>query len=175
VAFVADMLELGLTIADVELHTDIPCDDWTGFPVTRFLQVEGDLGAKMLSALEAALVAGRPSALLLGSDIPSIPAEHIHRMLDSESDIGLGPAEDGGYWGILARRTHAAMFQGVQWSGSLALEQTRAACLACGLSVTLGPTWYDIDEPEGLQRLSVHLPLLRHSHPELAKISLRRL
>ena len=92
--------------------------------------------------------------LILGSDAPSLPLSHLQQLMATPGDVVLGPAEDGGYWAILARRTDARMFEGVEWSTPRALEQTVAACRRCGLSVSLGPEWFDIDEPADLRRLA---------------------
>jgi len=155
-AFVLDMLDKLLTLsdlADIELHTDTKTDAWRRAKVTRRVQVAGDLGLKMLHALSTALARGREQACIVGSDAPTLPAAHLRALLSSPADVALGPCEDGGYYAIVCRRTHAAMFQGVRWSSAEALSQTEQAARACGLSVERGPGWYDVDRPEDLPRL----------------------
>ena len=66
--------------------------------------------------LACALDAGYKPVMILGSDSPTLPASHIRRLLECDADIALGPAEDGGFWGIAARRIHPSMFDGVAWS-----------------------------------------------------------
>ena len=139
---------------DVELHTDTLTDTWSGFAVTRRLQINGDLGARMLHALREGLDAGRPRILILGGDVPTVPISHLEALLDAEEDVVLGPAEDGGYYAICCRNTHPEMFAGVAWSTALACAQTAAACRRAGLSVSFGSTWFDIDETEDLKRVS---------------------
>ena len=68
--------------------------------------------------------------------------------------VVLGPAADGGYYAISCRRTHPGMFDGVEWSGPRALQGTVRAARQCGLTVTLGDTWFDIDTPDDLVRLA---------------------
>ena len=148
-AFVRDALALAGERA--ELHTDVETEAWRNVDVPRRLQVAGDLGARMLAALPA---------LILGSDAPSLPASHLGELIATPGDVVLGPAEDGGYWAILARRTHPHMFEGVEWSTARTREQTIAACRACGLSVSLGLEWFDVDEPAGLRRLALRPDLL---------------
>ena len=140
--------------SDVELHTDTLTDTWSGFAVTRRLQINGDLGARMLHALRAGLDAGRPRMLILGGDVPTVPISHLEALLGAEEDVVLGPAEDGGYYAICCRNTHPEMFAGVAWSTDLACAQTAAACRSAGLSVSFGSTWFDIDETEDLKRVS---------------------
>jgi hypothetical protein len=139
--------------ADVELHTDIPTDAWTAHTVTRHLQCEGDLGQRMLHTLVTGLAAGRPRMLILGGDVPTVPIRFLLQLLEANEDIALGPAEDGGYYAISARRTHPEMFAQVDWSTARAREQTVIACRRAGLSVFLGSMWFDIDELSDLQRI----------------------
>jgi glycosyltransferase A (GT-A) superfamily protein (DUF2064 family) len=102
-------------------------------------------------------LAPRVPALLLGSDSPTVPDAHIAAMLDASADITLAPADDGGYWAIAARRTHPAMFAGVRWSTEHTLADTVAACQAAGLTVALGPAWFDVDEARDLVRIAEFL------------------
>lgn len=138
---------------DVELHTDIPSDAWNRFSVTTRLQAAGDLGARMLHALQAGLAAGRERMLIVGGDVPTVPLDYLSELLAADADVCLGPAEDGGYYAICCRRTDAAMFDGVAWSTARACEMTAAACRRAGLSVYLGREWFDIDEPLDLARI----------------------
>ena len=154
--FVASMLvaleSLG-PLSDIELHTDEITEAWSGAHVPRKLQIEGDLGARMLHALETALAEGRPRACIVGSDAPTLPASHLEALLASSADIALGPCEDGGYYAISCRRVHPAMFHGVRWSTPSALDDTEHAARACGLTVERGSLWWDVDEPVDLARL----------------------
>lgn len=153
-AFVRDLIGRLRVKFEVELHTDTETDAWRELGVARRLQVSGDLGARMLAALREALDAGRPSAMIVGADAPGVPLEFVEKLLQGGSDVGLGPAEDGGYWGIAARRVGCGMFRGVEWGSAEAMQQTQTACRAEGLTVELGDVWYDIDDSSGLDRLS---------------------
>lgn len=154
-AFVRDALQFLAAVpnVDVELHTDTSTDAWNTPGVARNLQAAGDLGIKMHSAAEAALRAGHPRVLILGSDSPALPVPHIDALLRSPADVALGPADDGGYYAIGFRRTHPDMFAGVPWSSPDTLRATMAACRARGLTVDLGPGWFDVDSPADLVRL----------------------
>jgi hypothetical protein len=137
------------SIAGVELHTDIETGAWRQFAIPRKLQCAGDLGTRMLSALQS-----HPHAMILGSDSPNLPVDHLTDLLAREEDVVLGPAEDGGYYAISCRRTHPDMFHGVRWSTGEALADTVHAARACGLTVSLGQMWFDVDTPGDLERLS---------------------
>lgn len=160
-ALVYDMLAMLRRLrlpADVELHTDVPTAAWSAAGVRRKLQSEGGLGEKMLAAIDAGLAAGHPAVLVLGSDSPGLPLAHVENLLSLETDLKLGPAEDGGYYGICARRTAAGMFDGVRWSTAHTLADTVAAAGRCGLSVSFGESWFDLDEPAALPRTARVVP-----------------
>lgn len=151
-ALVQDLRErLGMLAADadVEVHSDRPVEAWA---VDR-LQVPGDLGQRLAHAIEEGLAAGRPVVGIVGGDIPGLPPGHMHDLLADGADVTLGPAADGGYWGIACHRFHRAMFDGVRWSTPDALSDTVAACRACGLTVRLGLPWHDLDTVDDLERL----------------------
>ena len=156
-AFTADMIEKLMPLAPLELHTDIETDEWRQFNVTRRLQAPGGLGERMLHAV---MSASPIAAIVVGSDAPTVPFGHLEKLIHSAADIALGPAEDGGFYAIFCRKLHPQMFEGVEWSGPRALEQTVRAATRCGLSVEIGPQWWDVDQLEDLERLRLdpHLP-----------------
>jgi len=159
-AFVLDMLDKLLTLsaaAGIELHTDIRTEAWQRPEVVSRMQTGGDLGSRMLHALDGKW------ACIVGSDAPTLPVSHVEALLASSADVALGPCEDGGYYAISCRRTHRDMFRGVEWSSERALDQTEAAARACGLSVERGPGWYDVDRPEDLRRLRDERNLPEHT------------
>lgn len=141
-------------LAHVELHTDVLTEAWRDFPFQRALQSEGDLGDRMLAAIEKAFSAGHPQVLIVGTDSPNLPTEYLQEILSSEADVTLGPTEDGGYYAISLRRAHRHMFDGVAWSTEQTLAQTVHASERMGLSVALGRPWFDVDGPADLQRLA---------------------
>ena len=164
-AMVWDTIELlqQLHGVDIELHTDIPTDAWTTAGVAKRLQSDGDLGLKMLKALDAGLAAGHGRAMIAGSDSPALPLDYLEDLLAAGEDVALGPTEDGGYYAICCRRVHAEMFDGVEWSTQQTREQTIQAARRCGLSVRLGRPWFDIDTPEDLARLRRTPGIGRHT------------
>jgi uncharacterized protein len=165
-AFVRDSLEMLLGLggqADIELSSDEATPAWMEYPVARSVQAAGDLGTRMAHALISALEAGRPSSLVVGADVPNLPASHIAALLESSADVAFGPAEDGGFYSVACRRADERMFEGVRWSQSGALEEAMAACVRYGLRVATGPSWYDIDDAAGLGRLRLAPDLPTHT------------
>jgi uncharacterized protein len=177
-AFVRDTLDMlqGMApVADLELHTDTSTDAWKDVEVARQLQVAGDLGARMYHALHRGLEAGRPRAMIVGSDAPTLPAAHLAELLHLDADVSIGPSEDGGYYAIAARRVEPLMFAGVEWSASQACAGTVAACRACGLTVAMGKTWFDVDTTAELPRLAASPALPPHTQAWLLQHSKDRL
>lgn len=152
-AFVEDTLG-SLREFEIELHTDTPAPDWqTPLRVSK-MQIAGDLGHRMYHALEAALSEGNSAAMILGSDSPTLPVAFIRDILATPADVCLGPAEDGGFYAISCRKVAAKMFDGVTWSTPETRAQTVHAVQAAGLTVALGPKWYDVDCGDDLDRLA---------------------
>ena len=134
--------------ASIELHTDVVTDAWSEWKVARRLQCEGNLGDRMLHALQMG-----PHVMIVGSDAPALPVDYLREILDSPADVTLGPTEDGGYYAIACRApVDVRMFAGVRWSTEHTLADTIRAAEACGLSVALGREWWDVDSGEDLQR-----------------------
>ena len=121
-------------------------------------QAEGDLGARLVAAMEGAFAGGAEKAIVLGSDSPHLPPSRILeavKALDT-ADLVLGPTDDGGYYlvGCRAGRFSPAVFAGVEWGSARVFQQTCAAAAPAGLSVASLATWYDLDEWKDLMRFA---------------------
>ncbi|MEN8195344.1 MAG: DUF2064 domain-containing protein, partial [Pseudomonadota bacterium] len=86
--------------------------------------------------------------VIVGSDIPDVAPAHIDRAFAALGghDTVFGPAVDGGYWLVGARRrprTPGDLFSGVRWSTPHALGDTLANL--GGASHALVDTLEDID------------------------------
>lgn len=158
-----EMLQRLRHLADIELHTDLPTEEWSEFPFRRRLQPGGGLGQRLRVTMARALADRHAAVLILGSDSPGLPTSHVAGMLDSEADVKLGPTEDGGFYGISATRVMPAMFDGVRWSTAHTLSDTRLAAVRLGLSVGTGESWFDVDEPEDLIRARFVRGIGRHT------------
>ncbi len=90
-------------------------------------QGQGDLGQRM-----GRLLLGLPPGpvVIVGTDIPDIAPDHIAQAFSAlgRNDWVLGPAADGGYWLIGARRRPAIRtpFAAVRWSSPHTLTDTLA-------------------------------------------------
>jgi rSAM/selenodomain-associated transferase 1 len=122
--------------------------------VAVFGQGGGDLGGRMRRAL-----AGGPPGpvVLVGSDIPGLEACHVaaaFRLLGAK-DLVFGPAADGGFWLVGARRRpHLPLpFERVRWSGPHALADTLAG-LPGGAAIGFVATLEDVDDADAYRRLA---------------------
>ena len=123
-----------------------------------------DLARAQRAAFTDLFAAGFRNVVMVGSDLPTLPAGHIRQALErvSPGTTVLGPSDDGGYYLIaLAAPEPGApvpdLFTDVRWSTASALEDTRTAAGRAGLRVVLVPGWRDVDEAAGLARLRTEL------------------
>ncbi len=120
-------------------------------PVRRLAQGPGDLGARMGRVME-----GLPPGpvVIVGCDIPGITAAAVARAFGrlGSHDWVLGPAGDGGYWLIGARRRPVLRlpFAGVRWGSPKARADTLANLQGC--KVALLEQLDDIDTGADLAR-----------------------
>ncbi|WP_029008544.1 TIGR04282 family arsenosugar biosynthesis glycosyltransferase [Azospirillum halopraeferens] len=117
------------------------------------LQDGGDLGARMVRPWRT-LPPGR--VVVVGSDIPDVDAGRVaaaFRVLGRCAYV-FGPAEDGGYWLVGARRRAPpppGLFAGVRWSTAHALADSLAT-LPRGATVGFVDTLADVDDAAALAR-----------------------
>ena len=114
-------------------------------------QADGDLGQRMYKALRSGLAA-YARVLLVGSDCPQIDPLYLDRAANALTthDLVLGPATDGGYVLIGARRVDPALFEGVLWGSDQVFAQTIERAGRLGIEwIELEPL-SDIDRPEDL-------------------------
>jgi uncharacterized protein len=115
-------------------------------------QREGDLGERMLGAIEAA----RAPALVIGTDCPALASNHLRAAADilrAGTDAVIIPAEDGGYALIGLRAPAPALFSDMRWSTPGVMEETRRRLQRLGLSWQEPVTLWDVDLPADLERL----------------------
>ena len=118
-------------------------------------QGDGDLGARMQRALAMGLERHR-RVLLLGTDVPSVEPHDLRSAaaaLGDGADVVIGPATDGGYWLIGARRIDASLFDGIAWSTPGVLAATRGRIAALGWKAAEIATHADVDLPSDLEGL----------------------
>jgi len=120
-------------------------------------QEGGDLGERMERAIERELEQGSSSVLVIGADVPHVPADALaeaRALLLGTADVVLGPAEDGGYYLVGVRAPAPMLFTNVPWGTSAVLRETLARATAAGLRARLLAPSFDVDEERDLVRLA---------------------
>jgi hypothetical protein len=121
-------------------------------PITLAAQPDGDLGARMLTAIAAA----NGPALVIGTDCPALTPDHLlvaAAHLRNGIDAVLIPAEDGGYVLIGMRKPQPALFADMTWSTDEVAADTRRRMARLNLSWREPVRLWDVDRPEDLARL----------------------
>ncbi|MBV1875387.1 MAG: DUF2064 domain-containing protein, partial [Cycloclasticus sp.] len=73
----------------------------------------------------------------------------------AESNVVLGPAEDGGFVLIGCAKVQKNMFNKVDWGESTVLQETLGAMGSAGLTSQLLPMLWDVDTLTDLERWRV--------------------
>ncbi len=113
------------------------------------------LGDRLAGAMADAHALGFGPLLVIGTDSPTLPPSSLTLALTmlAETDIILGPTEDGGFYLLGTARPQPELLEDVAWSTSEVLAQTAENACAHGHTIGFLPPWYDIDTPEDLERL----------------------
>jgi uncharacterized protein len=131
------------------------------FDVALTEQGNGDLGQRMLRALDSALE-HIERVIIIGADCPALTAKHIQTAAGelANADVVLMPAEDGGYVLIGATRTNPKMFDNIDWGTDSVLAEQQRNLAACGLTLIETDTLWDVDRPDDLPRVKALKPPL---------------
>lgn len=147
--------------------------DWLGTSWALHPQPSGDLGDRLLSAVERAIAAGAERVVVIGADCPSVDAAILQQAFTAlqSHDLALGPATDGGYYLIGLQQPLADLFSGIDWGTERVFTQTMAIAQALHLSVAMLDPLTDIDTAADLpvwealreQVISVIIPTLNEA------------
>lgn len=120
-----------------------------------------DLGARMAAAMQKALRSAR-GVIVIGTDCPALDEPYLRRACAAlrDHDVVVGPAADGGYVLVGARRHRPQLFAGIAWGGPRVLAMTRQRLRRLGLDWVELPALWDVDTPRDWRRAR---RWLRHS------------
>jgi rSAM/selenodomain-associated transferase 1 len=127
-----------------------------GADVDVMPQAAGTLGDRMHALMHALFARGAHAVVIIGSDLPDLPAETIARaftLLADRDTLVIGPATDGGYYLIGATRV-PAVWDGMMWGTPSVLSQTLEAAAHDGLRVALLDPLSDVDTLADLRRVT---------------------
>ncbi len=160
-AFIKDLMAMSKLLSSVtiiavdapELVADHSLLFGIEYPIIS--QKGGDIGQRMLNAVLHVFNLGHERVVLVGCDLPDLPAEIIEDAFKSlnSSDAVLGRSNDGGYYLIgLKNSLHAeTCFTGIDWGTPKVFQQTVDNIKKSGKTLSFAPEWHDIDDREGLR------------------------
>lgn len=151
-ASLEDTFAAVLAVRDVRrvLVLSGPAGAWIppGFEVVA--QRGDGLDQRLASAFTDVMDGASRPAVLVGMDTPQLTAALLDTALDALSAPGvgavLGPALDGGWWGIGLRRPEPMAFPGVPMSTSVTCREQRRRLRSLGLRVADLPALVDVDD-----------------------------
>jgi rSAM/selenodomain-associated transferase 1 len=132
--------------AEAELRALVPGG------VRLFAQADGDLGGRLLAAVDRVFSENDGPVLIVGVDVPGLDGAHSAAALDDladECDVTLGPALDGGYYLIGLREPQPSLFAlpTEAWGGPDVWLLTIEAAQTAGLQIGLLRAERDLDTP----------------------------
>jgi rSAM/selenodomain-associated transferase 1 len=159
--FLRDTLSIMRAVSDVRCVIGYLPEDAQGYfhqlaPDMEISPQRGaSLGERLDHLLTEALLGGSRRAVIMNSDSPTLPAAYLQQAFDylAEADVVLGPTHDGGYYLIGVKQPQPRLLREVQMSTPRVLADTLELAEASGLTVSLLPTWYDVDTIEELHQL----------------------
>lgn len=91
-------------------------------------QAPGDLGCRMLDALQTSFADGFQRAVVMGTDCVALDRAIVCEAFEqlAIADLVVGPAADGGYYLIGMKRAHPLLFEVIPWSTDRVLGATLA-------------------------------------------------
>jgi rSAM/selenodomain-associated transferase 1 len=139
-------------------------------------QEGGDLGRRMQAFFESSL-RETERVVLIGSDSPDLPSDYLSAAFNAleSHDVVLGPAADGGYYLVGAARRVPPIFAGIAWSTPEVWQQTTERAQSAGIAWHELPTWYDVDDEQGLRALLLSIHIEGASDPPLRALESRLL
>ena len=153
-------------------RTATVCNEWSGnvhvfrtgtaeafsrSPLAHFQsseQYNGNLGERLFHGTQSRLPGG--PVVIIGTDCPFINKADITALEDGliDHDVSIGPANDGGYWGIALKSLAAASIcfaADLPWSQEALLDETESRLSHDGLSTYKGAVLDDLDNQDDLQ------------------------
>jgi uncharacterized protein len=127
---------------------DADFTEWLGEGIDFIQQVEGDLTARLLDALDPGPV------IFFGADTPDLTVAHINSAIDafSRHEVVIGPASDGGYYLIGVAKPYRFLFEDMPWSTEHVLPQTLSRLQQRDITPLLLETLDDCDRPDDLPK-----------------------
>lgn len=120
-------------------------------------QGKGELGARLFDGVSKALAENSAGAIAIGTDCPLLKVDHLTALASHlpTRSVAIGPARDGGYWGIAVKDLAAAKIcfaDDLPWSTQTLLVETRKRLSAANIPCGHGELLDDLDTLSDLNR-----------------------
>ncbi len=117
-------------------------------------QAGSSLQERMLRIFEDLFGEGFQRVVVIGADVPHIPAEAVEEAfaLLSATDVVLRPSSDGGYH-LIGLRAAGDLFRGISMGTDRVLRETIERATSMGLSVHCLAPSFDVDTISDVKRL----------------------
>lgn len=139
-----------------EVVTD---DEWSHELFNKHIQVEGDLGQRMMSAFETAL-RDHEQVIIIGSDCAQLSADIIVDAFSTldDHDAVIGPTYDGGYYLLGLKSMEPTIFQNMVWSTDTVCAETINRLQKANKDCAKISTLSDIDHWSDWEKYGWELP-----------------
>jgi rSAM/selenodomain-associated transferase 1 len=160
--FLRDTLDMMRKVVDVDLLIGyLPENSQTYFrqlaPDMKLIFQHGNsLGERLDHLLEESINNGYQHVVIMDSDSPTLPEHYLTKAFDelTKVDVVFGPTLDGGYYLIGAKRPQPQLVRQVKMSTPHVLSDTIKLAEDIGLTFSLLPAWYDVDDISDLYTLN---------------------
>ena len=138
--------------AEAEMRTWLESRSRRG---TDFIpQPDGDLGVRLISAMDHGFASGADLVFFLGGDCPGITCTYLKEAEAAlaQTDMVIARAFDGGYVLLGLRKSVAALFEKIPWSSAAVFDATLRQAQGARLFYQCLSPLEDIDDIESYQR-----------------------
>ncbi|MHC4575406.1 MAG: TIGR04282 family arsenosugar biosynthesis glycosyltransferase [Planctomycetota bacterium] len=130
---------------------------WLGSHYSFVPQTGRDLGEKMKNAFIHGFAEGFSKLVLIGSDLPDLPADFLKQGLHAldTHDAVIGPSSDGGYYliGFTKDAFLPKTFKNIPWGQTNVFQRTMNILEQHPKTTHILPQWHDVDTLGDLKSL----------------------
>lgn len=130
--------------------------DWFGDLFDYRAQSDGELGRRMLDALQRAFADGADRVVLIGVDCPGVTEGVINEAFTrlDQAEVVIGPSFDGGYYLIGMKTPQKALFTDIPFGTGDTLQKTLLSARRASIRVSLLEWKRDVNTGEAWKRMS---------------------
>lgn len=129
-------------------------DMWNKSEFQKRAQITGDLGERIVSAIEGVYKEAKAPLIIMGGDCYDLTTQIIEQAFEElqKNDLVIGPANDGGYYLLGINQPDSNLFEGIDWSTDRVFQQTIDKAKYKKMSYTILEELIDLDTFEDLEK-----------------------